>query len=78
MKVLFEKMFFAVGNAFGFFREIEEGADERFYRAMIKKLRRAVDNGEKYILTNEDADIDPNEKERKLKRYKNSFFKNNN
>ena len=54
------------------------GSKFRFHAKMAKKMRKAVEAGERYILTNEDPDLDEKLKVKYLEKYKEMFFKNNN
>lgn len=49
--------------------------ESAYNRKMDKKLRKALEYGEKFILTSELEDSQ--ERTKKLKRYKNKFFKYN-
>lgn len=56
------------------FKEVAALLREWIAGASIRRMQAAIEAGEKYIQTNEDTTIKPNEKEKLLKTYKARFF----
>ena len=60
----------AISEGFKLIANVMAGADTR-------RMRKAIDNGEKYILTNEDAVMDVVKRQKLLKKYRDNFFDKN-
>ena len=50
----------------------------RFHTKEYKRMKKAIESGERYILVNEDAKIKSKLKVKYLSKYKDTFFDNNN
>jgi len=50
----------------------------RFHTKEYKRMKKAIEAGERYILTNEDDNLKKRLRVKYLKKYKNNFFDNNN
>lgn len=57
----------AISEGFKLVSNILAGADKR-------RVRKLIDSGEKYILTNENPSLTEEKKAKLLKKYKNDFF----
>lgn len=68
----------AIKEALSLWRAYLEGRQAAYERKMDKRMRKAVEAGERYIRTNIDPELTDGVRNRRLGKYEKDFFKYNN